>query len=965
MMTAKLLFKLSRLTEMEPLIRDLKNRIASLEELIRNRKEVSGQARTEPEIQAEAVIQMEAVPPPPPPEALKGVAATSEDSRDGQKMPETVQAPYAAVPPPPPVNPPLVLLSQGQGQRNTPKEPSWLSERFAALIKWLIGEGNIWVSVGVLLFLAGFGLLFSYAVQRGWFPLEFRLAGASAVGIAMTAFGWRMRDKRRTYALILQGGGIGVLYIVLLAGVKLEPILPVGASVIGMLALSAFTAVLALFQDYEPLAMFALLGGYAAPVLLSSGSSNFVALFSIHSLLNLEILTISLFRDWRKTRWLGLFASIAVGLAWGLLRWRESYFASVEPFLILFFLNYSAIALIPMLPAKLTAAFKPSLANYERIDMPMIATIPFILVFLQMYIASHTRYGVALTCLAVGLWYLALGTFAMRNAGGDNEGFNGIKYPHRLFLAYCIVFSSLAIPFVFAQASAASIWGAEGAVLVAYAARRRNPGAFACGLLLHVSAFVIYNFAPYLHLPQRLYEPDAFSVTTGLLFAVSSLVSSYFSARLSEKPFDTEFAEIRGTLLRTPTPGASAWGFAAYGTAWWVLAASDAPNALGLTAVPPFFLLCIGGLAGFALSSPSEFGLGGLEETETPLASLAHFKWQASRLLALPPVAAGCFFAVSGALRRWGYFYSYGSLFDKIYHGMTQNFPLNWLAFALMFLGILAVYRKETAWYIRRAFWGCLVFSFVAYSSVALSASFMHLFPDWGRAGGIGYLARFLPVFAAVLAFTAKRFRGEIIGMEFISPALLALAVSMFLSLWDFMSCFASRGGWITLYIPLLNSLELWQALYIASAAMLIDSALRGQARRIGLLFVIPAVTFFWLNSIAARAALHYFGETVRWGRMTGAPYFQGLLAMLWGFTALALIYCGKRYGSRVPWFMGAALLALDIAKLLLVDLSNAATVIRIFAFLLLGGFFLLIGWIAPLPPKIAVLNETPDEAGE
>jgi uncharacterized membrane protein len=34
------------------------------------------------------------------------------------------------------------------------------------------------------------------------------------------------------------------------------------------------------------------------------------------------------------------------------------------------------------------------------------------------------------------------------------------------------------------------------------------------------------------------------------------------------------------------------------------------------------------------------------------------------------------------------------------------------------------------------------------------------------------------------------------------------------------------------------------------------------------------------------------------------------------------------------------------------VDLNRAETLTRILAFLVLGGFFLLIGWAAPLPPK-------------
>ena len=40
------------------------------------------------------------------------------------------------------------------------------------------------------------------------------------------------------------------------------------------------------------------------------------------------------------------------------------------------------------------------------------------------------------------------------------------------------------------------------------------------------------------------------------------------------------------------------------------------------------------------------------------------------------------------------------------------------------------------------------------------------------------------------------------------------------------------------------------------------------------------------------------------------------------------------------------------MVKLLIVDLSRSATLTRIFAFLVLGGLFLLIGWAAPLPPR-------------
>ncbi|MDR2780752.1 MAG: DUF2339 domain-containing protein, partial [Synergistaceae bacterium] len=152
-------------------------------------------------------------------------------------------------------------------------------------------------------------------------------------------------------------------------------------------------------------------------------------------------------------------------------------------------------------------------------------------------------------------------------------------------------------------------------------------------------------------------------------------------------------------------------------------------------------------------------------------------------------------------------------------------------------------------------------------------------------------------------------------------------------------------------YIPLLNTLELRQFLYLGTAAMLFGAMPGERARRIGLRYVLPLAAFILLNNIAARSALYYFGERVSWGYMSRAPYFQGIIAILWGVASIACISGGKRYGRRPLWFMGAGLLALDILKLLTIDLRNSATIIRIFAFLILGGLFLIVGWAAPLPP--------------
>jgi uncharacterized membrane protein len=62
-----------------------------------------------------------------------------------------------------------------------------------------------------------------------------------------------------------------------------------------------------------------------------------------------------------------------------------------------------------------------------------------------------------------------------------------------------------------------------------------------------------------------------------------------------------------------------------------------------------------------------------------------------------------------------------------------------------------------------------------------------------------------------------------------------------------------------------------------------------------------------------------------------------------------------NRRGVREPWLAGAALLAAVVLKLFVVDLSGIGTLARIVSFLAVGGLMLLIGYLAPLPPRTEV----------
>ncbi|MDR2257906.1 MAG: DUF2339 domain-containing protein, partial [Treponema sp.] len=84
-----------------------------------------------------------------------------------------------------------------------------------------IRGGNLWAAGGIILLIAAFAMLITYLANRGFFTVEMGIAAAALTGLAMLASGWRFRKKRPVYFLLLQGGGVGILYLSIFAAHKL------------------------------------------------------------------------------------------------------------------------------------------------------------------------------------------------------------------------------------------------------------------------------------------------------------------------------------------------------------------------------------------------------------------------------------------------------------------------------------------------------------------------------------------------------------------------------------------------------------------------------------------------------------------------------------------------------------------------------------------------------------------------
>lgn len=318
--------------------------------------------------------------------------------------------------------------------------------------RWLI-EGNWVAKVGIVLVLIALGAFFRFASKQGWltFPIELRLAAVAAGALAALWLGWRERIKRRLFALNLQGGAIAVLQLTVFATYKIYHLLPSWMTFFLLFILVAAGTILAITQSSLGLAVFALIGGFAAPILASSGSGNHVALFSYYLLLNAGILAVSWYRGWRVLNVLGFLFTFVIGSIWGADSYRPELFASTEPFLIAFFLFYLAIPLLPALRNQ-----DPD--RRDIVDGTLVFGTPLVAFGLQTALLSPDRDQLALSALIMAIIYAGLSLFVWRHGQ--------LARWRKAYAGLSLIFATLVIPLAFSSQTTAAFWAIEGAALV-------------------------------------------------------------------------------------------------------------------------------------------------------------------------------------------------------------------------------------------------------------------------------------------------------------------------------------------------------------------------------------------------------------------------------------------------------------------------------------------------------------------
>jgi uncharacterized membrane protein len=185
-------------------------------------------------------------------------------------------------------------------------------------IDWeaLLGvRGAAWVGA-IALVVAG-TLFAKYSIENNLIPPAVRVALIILFGIgAVVGAELVLRRGYATTANAAAGAGVALLYAGFFAGHALYKLVPLVPTFALMVLTTVVACLLSVRHNAMFIAVLGLLGGFATPLLLSTGQDRPAALFSYILLLDVGLLVLAARRAWPRLAQLSLIGTFVIQLLW-------------------------------------------------------------------------------------------------------------------------------------------------------------------------------------------------------------------------------------------------------------------------------------------------------------------------------------------------------------------------------------------------------------------------------------------------------------------------------------------------------------------------------------------------------------------------------------------------------------------------------------------------------------------------
>ncbi|MDR1007471.1 MAG: DUF2339 domain-containing protein [Campylobacteraceae bacterium] len=761
-----------------------------------------------------------------------------------------------------------------------------LKERF---IKWL-GE-NFIAKIAIVILFFGISFLLKYSIEHGMLSPQIRVLGSLILGFTLFGTGWRLRNFKNIYALILEGGGIGVLYLTIFAAFKIYAFIPVSVAFALLVVICALSVYFAVLQNAISLAILAFVGAYLSPVLLSSSEGEHIVLFSYYTIISLALVVISRWRSWRVLNLIGFIFTIAVTSLWYIKSYNVEFYPETQAFVIANLLIFGILAVLLFVRHERESTY------HNAVDIAFLFGTPILSYALEYHILPRLEFASAFAALGFGLFYLT-GSFVILKRFKDAG-----KRTSLYMLGIGIGFATLAVPLAFDNDAASLIWLFEGSAITWIAIKNNQYKLSYFGLLITLFGAVLfiyqnnrlnYTFDTSVVMNTVLFFnaclfyrfqslDKSLKISSYVMLLLSSLSWIYWISGLSEISYYYFYDYNNFSYMYF------ALAFVFLSWFWYFVGRSVKWEILECALISLW---------------PSIFFTMLYHDTEEN-----SFFYDISYLLAFASA----------------YFYLYkGSFFKRLYKNMEAvlHVSLFWAILLWIYDKLQLFADTFILWYYQEYLeWSLFGVVFAAVILIVMIFQKRDLFP----------FNRFVSIY-------------RYIGL---APVAFFLIIKL-------LSALAIGYQFGLQYIPILNPLEESVIFVLIVLKFYIDNAVQNRQKRVVFFtyMLFAFICFLEFNSIVLRAVSCFFDIPWSYYLLWNSEIAQSVFSIIWTFLALFLIIFANKSKNRKIWFIGMALLVIVVIKLVLHDSVKLEGLFRASVFIGVALLMLVIGFLAPIPPK-------------
>ena len=314
--------------------------------------------------------------------------------------------------------------------------------------EWLLG-GNWLARIGIVALIFGVSFFISLAIDRGWLNETARVLLGVAGGLALLAAGEYFRNRYGVWAQTVSGGGIAVLYLSVYGAFALYGLISTELAFGAFAIITLAGALLSLRHEAVGVAVLAIFGGFATPLLLQERLPDQRLLLLYVLVLDVGVLALAGFRNWRWFTLLAWAGSLVLFGFWQL---------ELEPSTALAQIGITAIFLVFVAATVAFHLVRKQAVGVADLALFTLNAAGYYGISYALMNDPYDDWMGGFTAL-VAVFYVALGA-ACRLRGPEQINLT-------LFSAgIAVVFAVLAVPIQFGGPWISLAWGVEGLVLL-------------------------------------------------------------------------------------------------------------------------------------------------------------------------------------------------------------------------------------------------------------------------------------------------------------------------------------------------------------------------------------------------------------------------------------------------------------------------------------------------------------------